>query len=129
MTCNHSGDHIGCDCRDRPDLFGWRFGWLKGVDLAAPGGDERSRNRLTVIAIGTSLPRTRKHLWSPPIKAQVRALGNVLAPNIFNLLLIGRLTAIIAARTIPGEITNSDCPARIAAFGIAADICRQPGAR
>ena len=47
--------------------------------------------------------------------ASAVALGNVLGSNIFNLLLIGGVTAIIAPGTIPSEITGFGLPVLIAA--------------
>jgi cation:H+ antiporter len=91
--------------------------WLVegAVDLARLVGMSEAVIGLTVIAIGTSLPELVTSVVAAYKGASAVALGNVLGSNIFNLLLIGGVTAIIAPGTIPGEITNFGLPALIAA--------------
>ena len=91
--------------------------WLVegAVDLARLVGMSEAVIGLTVIAIGTSLPELVTSVIAAYKGASAVALGNVLGSNIFNLLLIGGVTAIIAPGTIPGEITNFALPFLIAA--------------
>ncbi|MEH6827827.1 calcium/sodium antiporter [Parasphingorhabdus sp.] len=91
--------------------------WLVegAVDLARLVGMSEAVIGLTVIAIGTSLPELVTSVVAAYKGASAVALGNVLGSNIFNLLLIGGVTAVIAPGTIPGEITNFGLPALIAA--------------
>jgi len=91
--------------------------WLVegAVDLARLVGMSEAVIGLTVIAIGTSLPELVTSVIAAYKSASAVALGNVLGSNIFNLLLIGGVTAIIAPGTIPGEITNFGLPVLIAA--------------
>lgn len=90
--------------------------WLVegAVDLARLVGMSEAVIGLTVIAIGTSLPELVTSVIAAYKGASAVALGNVLGSNIFNLLLIGGVTAVIAPGTIPGEITNFGLPILIA---------------
>jgi len=91
--------------------------WLVegAVDLARLVGMSEAVIGLTIIAIGTSLPELVTSVIAAYKGASAVALGNVLGSNIFNLLLIGGVTAVIAPGTIPGEITNFGLPVLIAA--------------
>jgi len=91
--------------------------WLVegAVDLARLVGMSEAVIGLTVIAIGTSLPELVTSVIAAYKGASAVALGNVLGSNIFNLLLIGGVTAIIAPGTIPGEITGFGLPVLVAA--------------
>lgn len=91
--------------------------WLVegAVDLARLVGMSEAVIGLTVIAIGTSLPELVTSVVAAYKGASAVALGNVLGSNIFNLLLIGGVTAVIAPGTIPSEISNFGLPALIAA--------------
>ena len=91
--------------------------WLVegAIDLARLLGMSEAVIGLTVIAIGTSLPELVTSVIAAYKGASAVALGNVLGSNIFNLLLIGGVTAIIAPGTIPGEITDFGLPVLIAA--------------
>ena len=91
--------------------------WLVegAIDLARLVGMSEAVIGLTVIAIGTSLPELVTSVIAAYKGASAVALGNVLGSNIFNLLLIGGVTAIIAPGTIPGEITNFGLPVLVAA--------------
>lgn len=91
--------------------------WLVegAVDLARLVGMSEAVIGLTVIAIGTSLPELVTSVIAAYKGASAVALGNVLGSNIFNLLLIGGITAVIAPGTIPSEITNFGLPVLIAA--------------
>jgi cation:H+ antiporter len=91
--------------------------WLVdgAVDLARLVGMSEAVIGLTVIAIGTSLPELVTSVVAAYKGASAVALGNVLGSNIFNLLLIGGVTAMIAPGTIPREITSFGLPVLVAA--------------
>ncbi len=94
--------------------------WLVegAVDLARLLGMSEAVIGLTVIAIGTSLPELVTSVIAAYKGASAVALGNVLGSNIFNLLLIGGVTAVIAPGTIPVEISGYGLPLLIAASAI-----------
>lgn len=91
--------------------------WLVdgAVELARLVGMSEAVIGLTVIAIGTSLPELVTSVIAAYKGASAVALGNVLGSNIFNLLLIGGITALIAPGTIPDEITGFGLPVLVAA--------------
>ncbi len=91
--------------------------WLVegAVDLARLIGMSEAVIGLTVIAIGTSLPELVTSIIAAYKGASAVALGNVLGSNLFNLLLIGGVTAVIAPGTIPYEIANFGLPLLIVA--------------
>ncbi|MEL6875073.1 MAG: calcium/sodium antiporter [Pseudomonadota bacterium] len=94
--------------------------WLVegAVDLARLLGMSEAVIGLTVIAIGTSLPELVTSVIAAYKGASAVALGNVLGSNIFNLLLIGGVTAVIAPGTIPVEISGYGLPLLIVASAI-----------
>ncbi|MDZ7588059.1 MAG: calcium/sodium antiporter [Parasphingorhabdus sp.] len=87
-------------------------GWLVGgaVDLARMIGMSEAVIGLTIIAVGTSLPELVTSVIAARKGASEVALGNVLGSNIFNLLLIGGVTAVIAPAQLPSEITKFGLP-------------------
>ena len=91
--------------------------WLVegAIDLARLVGMSEAVIGLTIIAIGTSLPELVTSVIAAYKGASAVALGNVLGSNIFNLLLIGGVTAMIAPGTIPEEISGFGLPVLIAA--------------
>ena len=91
--------------------------WLVegAVDLARLIGMSEAVIGLTVIAIGTSLPELVTSVIAAYKGASAVALGNVLGSNLFNLLLIGGVTAVIAPGSIPPEIANYGLPLLIVA--------------
>ncbi|WP_417622131.1 calcium/sodium antiporter [Parasphingorhabdus sp.] len=91
--------------------------WLVegAVDLARLLGMSEAVIGLTIVAIGTSLPELVTSVIAAYKGASAVALGNVLGSNIFNLLLIGGVTAIVAPGTIPDEITSFGLPVLIGA--------------
>lgn len=90
--------------------------WLVegAVDLARLVGMSEAVIGLTVIAIGTSLPELVTSVIAAYKGASAVALGNVLGSNLFNLLLIGGVTAIIAPGSIPIEIATFGLPLLLA---------------
>ena len=91
-------------------VLGGRWLVIGAVDLARLIGMSEAVIGLTVIAIGTSLPELATSVIAAYKGASAVALGNVLVSNIFNLLLIGGVTATIAPGTIPTEIANYGLP-------------------
>ena len=90
--------------------------WLVqgAVELARAIGMSEAVIGLTIIAIGTSMPELVTSIIAAYKGASAVALGNVLGSNIFNLLLIGGVTAIIAPGSMPLEIKDFGIPLLIA---------------
>ena len=60
---------------------------------------------LTVVAVGTSLPELATTIVAVARGEAAMAVGNVVGSNIFNLLLVGGLTALIRPIPIPEGAT------------------------
>lgn len=90
--------------------------WLVqgAVELARAIGMSEAVIGLTIIAIGTSMPELVTSLIAAYRGSSAVALGNVLGSNIFNLLFIGGVTAVIAPGPMPAEITNFSLPILLA---------------
>jgi cation:H+ antiporter len=64
---------------------------------------------LTIVAIGTSLPELVTSIIAALRGHGDIALGNVLGSNIYNILGIGGVTAVVAPTAIPPELVHFDC--------------------
>jgi cation:H+ antiporter len=89
-------------------IFG--AGWLvKGaVVLASSAGVSESVIGLTVVAVGTSLPELIACIIAVLRKHEDVALGNIVGSNIYNILGILGLTAVINPIPVPPEIAGFD---------------------
>ncbi len=63
---------------------------------------------LTIVAIGTSLPELVTSVIAAIRRHGDMALGNILGSNIYNILAIAGVTALIAPTTIPPQIVRFD---------------------
>jgi cation:H+ antiporter len=70
---------------------------------------------LTIVAFGTSAPEMAVSLGSAFAGAPDIALGNVVGSNIFNVLLILGLSALVAPLVVSAQIVRIDVPLMIAA--------------
>jgi cation:H+ antiporter len=76
---------------------------------------------LTVVAVGTSLPELATSVVAAIRRQPEIAIGNVVGSNIFNILGILGITAILAPIPIAAEIAAFDIPVMlIVSLGIAA---------
>lgn len=89
-------------------IFGARLLVQGAVVLAQAAGVSESVIGLTVVAIGTSLPELIACLVAVWKKHPDVALGNVVGSNIYNLLGILGLTAIVHPIDVPAEIARFD---------------------
>jgi cation:H+ antiporter len=63
---------------------------------------------LTIVAVGTSAPEMVTSITAALRRQSDVALGNVLGSNIYNILAIGGLTALIAPTDVPLDIVRFD---------------------
>jgi cation:H+ antiporter len=63
---------------------------------------------LTIVAIGTSLPELVTSVIAAIRRHGDMALGNILGSNIYNILAVAGVTALIAPTAIPPEIVRFD---------------------
>lgn len=70
---------------------------------------------LTIVAIGTSMPEMITSVIAAFRRQMDVAIGNVLGSNIYNVLGIGGVTALVAPTGVPAEIARFDAPVMLAA--------------
>lgn len=89
-------------------IFG--AGWLVegAVVLASAAGVSESVIGLTVVAVGTSLPELIACIVAVLRKHADVALGNIVGSNIYNILGILGITAVIKPIEVPTEIAAFD---------------------
>jgi len=78
------------------------------VNLAREWGVSEAAIGLTIIALGTSLPELTTTVMAAIRGQGAVAIGNVIGSNIFNLLAIMGITAVIVPVEIPPEILVFD---------------------
>lgn len=89
-------------------IFGARLLVQGAVVLADAAGLSESVIGLTVVAVGTSLPELIACLVAVWKKHPDVALGNVVGSNIYNVLGILGLTAMVHPIDVPAEIARFD---------------------
>lgn len=78
------------------------------TELAAGLGVSDTVIGLTVVAVGTSLPELATSIMAALKKQSDVALGNVIGSNIFNILSILGITAIVKPIPVPPQILDFD---------------------
>jgi cation:H+ antiporter len=89
-------------------ILGGRLLVDAAVDLARGLGVSEAVIGLTIVAVGTSMPELVTSLVAAWRRHADVALGNVLGSNIYNVLGIGGMTALIAPTAVPAEIARLD---------------------
>lgn len=104
---------------------------IKGASgIAAYFGVSETIIGLTIVALGTSLPELAASVAGVLKNEHDIAIGNIIGSNIFNLLAVLGIPAIIAAPSIAPEILAIDYPVMIGltvAMSIMAYGFRGPG--
>jgi cation:H+ antiporter len=78
------------------------------VGLARLLGISETVIGLTVVALGTSLPELVTSVMAALRKQTDVAFGNIVGSNIYNILGIGGVTALVAPTEVPPEIVGFD---------------------
>lgn len=89
-------------------MLGARFLVDAAVELATRWGVSQSLIGVTVVAVGTSLPELVTSIVAAVKKESEVALGNIVGSNIFNILGILGVTALMAPVAVPEEIAARD---------------------
>lgn len=89
-------------------IFGGRFLVEGAVQLARTFGMTETLIGLTIVAAGTSMPELVTSVMAAIRKQTDVALGNILGSNIYNILGIGGVTALISPTQVPGQIAFFD---------------------
>lgn len=94
-------------------VFGGRLLVSGAVELARLIGLSEAVIGLTIVSVGTSMPELITSVMAALKRQSDVAVGNVLGSNIYNVLGIGGLTALIAPTQVPAQIANFDAPLMI----------------
>ncbi|PWS35831.1 sodium:calcium antiporter [Falsiroseomonas bella] len=89
-------------------VFGGRLLVDGAVAIARDFGIEETVIGLTIVAVGTSMPELVTSLVAAARRQSDVALGNILGSNIYNILGILGLTALIAPTEVPAQIASFD---------------------
>ena len=100
--------------------------WLVdgAVQLATIAGISETVIGLTIVAVGTSLPELAASLAAALKGRSDMAVGNVVGSNIYNILLIGGATMVVAPLPVPLEILDVEIPVLAASALLLVLVCR-----
>ncbi|WP_322890105.1 MULTISPECIES: calcium/sodium antiporter [unclassified Yoonia] len=96
-------------------MAGARFLVDGSVNIARGFGISEAFIGLTIVAVGTSLPELATSLIAAFRRQSEIAIGNIVGSNIFNVLGILGLTAIITPVPVAGRFLTFDLPVMIVA--------------
>ncbi|MEP0191510.1 MAG: sodium:calcium antiporter [Erythrobacter sp.] len=74
------------------------------IQLARLWGVSEAVIGLTIIAVGTSLPELAASIVAALRGKSALAIGNVVGSNIYNILLIGGTTMVLAPEKLPADV-------------------------
>lgn len=89
-------------------VIGGRFLVDGAVSLARGFGISETVIGLTIVAVGTSMPELATSVVAGIRKQGDVAFGNIVGSNIYNILGMGGVTALIAPGAVPVEIVRFD---------------------
>lgn len=89
-------------------VAGGRFLVDGAVALARGFGVTETVIGLTIVAVGTSMPELVTSMVAALRRQGDIAFGNIVGSNIYNILGIGGVTALIAPGVVPAEIVTFD---------------------
>lgn len=78
------------------------------IGIARAYGMSETVIGLTIVAVGTSMPEFVTSVVAAIRKHGDVALGNIMGSNIYNILGIGGVTALISPTEVPAEIASFD---------------------
>lgn len=96
-------------------MFGARFLVDGSVSIARDFGVSEAFIGLTIVAVGTSLPELATSLIAAFRRQSEIAIGNIIGSNIFNVLGILGVTALIKPVPVADRFLTFDLPIMIAA--------------
>lgn len=85
------------------------------IALAQQMGISQTVIGLTIVAVGTSLPELVTSLIAALRRQADVAFGNIVGSNIYNVLAIGGVTALVSPVEVPEQIVMFDNPAMVLA--------------
>lgn len=110
-------------------LFGAHLLVDGAINVAARLGVPEAVIGLTIVALGTSLPELATTLAAAVRREPGVVLGNIIGSNIFNVLAIAGITALVQPLAVPEPIANFDVWVMVAAtfVMVAATLTRGVG--
>lgn len=99
-------------------IFGARLLVDGAIELAANLGISETLVGVTIVAVGTSLPELVTSIMAAIRKHGDVAFGNIVGSNIFNLLGILGLTALIEPLAVPSDLTGLNIWAMVGATAL-----------
>lgn len=108
-------------------IFGARLLVGGAIDLAEGFGISETVIGLTIVAVGTSLPELVACVVAALRRHPEVAVGNVIGSNIYNVLGVLGVTAMVSPIRIPPEIAQLDIWVLMAATGLFAVFLRTGG--
>ncbi|MFN7165206.1 MAG: calcium/sodium antiporter [Hyphomonas sp.] len=99
-------------------IFGARFLVSSAIDIARDFHVSETIIGLTIVAVGTSLPELVTSVMAALRKHSDIAFGNIVGSNIYNILGILGVTAIIKPIDVPPQIASLDIWVMIAATAL-----------
>lgn len=96
-------------------IFGARFLVMGATNIARDFGLSEAFIGLTIVAVGTSLPELATSIIAAFRKQSEIAIGNIVGSNIFNVLGILGVTALITPVPVEVRFLTFDLPVMIAA--------------
>lgn len=95
-------------------MFGARFLVNGSVSIARDYGISEAFIGLTIVAVGTSLPELATSVIAAVCRQSEIAIGNIVGSNIFNVLGIFGMTAMVAPIPVAARFLTFDLPVMIA---------------
>ena len=95
-------------------IFGARFLVDGAVSIARDAGMSEAFIGLTIVAVGTSMPELATSVVAAFRRQSEIAIGNVIGSNIFNVLGILSVTAVIKPIPVADRFVTFDLPVMIA---------------
>ena len=99
-------------------VTGGRFFVGGAIELARLLGIGEAVIGLTVVAAGTSMPELATSVLAAVRRQADVAVGSILGSNIYNVLGIGGVTALISPTAVPAEIASFDALVMLAASAV-----------
>lgn len=99
-------------------LFGAQLVVAGAIEIATLLGISETIIGLTVVAVGTSLPELITSVVAAVRRHTDLALGNIIGSNIFNVLFILGVTALVQPIPVPQEIARLDIWVMLAATAL-----------
>ena len=102
-------------------LVGFVF-LLKGADFFVDGSSSVAKKLkvpsliigLTIVAMGTSLPELSVSITASLANSNALAVSNVIGSNIFNLMVVLGMSALMAVIEVSDDVTKKDFPFSVA---------------